>query len=142
MVVTPEEQQGFKTVANALDEELQINTKEAQWDFYRVKEKCIGLKSDIVRSKFRKMESTFREELKELEGEVRKESEKVKDKTRDIQEKINDAKKSKDNDLEDELKAELEALTDTSEALLDESLILTRKWSRYESKTILMLPWE
>ena len=120
VVVTPEEQQGFELVANNLEQELQKNTKEAQKDFYMVKDKSIGLKTEIVKSKFQKMQSSFQEEVKKLESELREECEKLKETMKKMEGKINAAKKNKDKNLEEELKTEFEMLNDKSEALVDE----------------------
>ena len=58
--MTAEEQQGFETVANDLDKDIQKDAKKAQEDFYKVKDDDIGLKTEICKSRFDKHEICFR----------------------------------------------------------------------------------
>ncbi len=119
-VVTPEDQQGFEEVAMDSEKEIQKDTNEAQKDFYKVKEENIGLKTEIVKSKFSEMEFTFKETADKLDSELREECDKLKVEAKNIGNKIKVAQKKGDKALEEELKMELEILNEKSTALQDE----------------------
>jgi hypothetical protein len=119
-VVAPEDQQGFEMVANDMINDIHKGAKEAQKGFYEVKGEDIGLKTEIVKSKFHKTESEFNEEVNNLKAQLEEECTKLKAQTKNIQKEIKIAKKTGNKTLEEELLAEIEALNLQGVAMEDE----------------------
>lgn len=129
IVETDEDEQGFRTIVDDLQHDTEKDAKDAQQDFYKVKDEKIDLKKAVVGAKFAKISAKMRAEEAELKKEVDVAVLGVKAKMKEVEGKARIAKSMRDKAQEEELESQKKTLEDEEEKLENdfEELVRLRK---------------
>lgn len=120
VVDTVEDEGGYLSIAGDLKKDTGKDAKHAQGGYYKVKDKKIGLKTAVVKSRFDKIKGEMEEEHAKLRAELDEEVGKIEEEIDVIEDKLRMAKEKGDKKKEEKLKEEKETLEDDVDALVDE----------------------
>lgn len=105
-------------IAGNMTKSVGKDAKHAQGGYYKVKDEKIGLKTDVVKTKFGKRKIEMEEEHDKLAEDLDGEIEDIEDEIKELEREIKAAKKDKEK--QEELEKLEEALVDGIENLKDE----------------------